>query len=144
MQLLENLYKWITLQGKVKFEHILFCPTVPITPSGSKGTPDLMVPVTQPRGSEFLNRTTDPDSIATLETQKAFVAKWKELDAFSSAQINALPSVEAAIEYARNLNSGSEEVKDGQTAKKRTHVFITGSIHLVGRALAILEGVDAL
>lgn len=91
-----------------------------------------------------MNRMTDPDSIATLETQKAFVERWKELDPSSSAQVKALPSVEDAIAYARNLSRGPGEFNDGEATGKQVHVFITGSIHLVGRALAILEGVDAL
>jgi len=72
--------------------------------------------------------------------QKAFAEKWKELDP-SSTTINVLHSVEDALEYVRNLSAGdSGEGKDG----KKVHAFITGSVHLVGRALGALEGVDAL
>jgi folylpolyglutamate synthase len=73
--------------------------------------------------------------------QKTFAEKWKELDHSSSTTINVIPSVEDALEYVRNLGGGdSGEGKDG----KKVHAFITGSVHLVGRALGALEGVDAL
>ena len=73
--------------------------------------------------------------------QKTFAKKWKELDPSSSATVNILPSLEDAFEYVRNLSGGSStEGKDGD----EVDAFITGSIHLVGRALGVLEGVDAL
>lgn len=86
----------------------------------------------------------DPTSIKTLQAQKALAGKWQELDPSSSAQIKVLPSVEDAIAYVRNLNPGSEAVDNKEATKKRVHVLVTGSIHLVGRVLGILEGVDAL
>jgi folylpolyglutamate synthase len=73
--------------------------------------------------------------------QKTFAEKWKELDPSSLAVINVLTSVEDAFEYVRNL-SGRNSV-DGEEGKK-IHAFITGSVHLVGRALGALEGVDVL
>jgi folylpolyglutamate synthase len=73
--------------------------------------------------------------------QKTFAEKWKELDPSSATVVNVLPSVEDAFEYVRNLSDGGPgEGMDG----KKVHAFITGSVHLVGRALGALEGVDAL
>lgn len=69
--------------------------------------------------------------------QKSFSKRWRELDAASSTNIQVLPSVEDAIEYARSLEMNRQ---DGS----KVHAFITGSVHLVGRALGILEGVDEL
>ena len=73
--------------------------------------------------------------------QMAFAEKWKELDPSSSTTINVLPSVEDALEYVRNLSG--EDPGDGKEGKK-VNAFITGSVHLVGRALGALDGVDAL
>jgi folylpolyglutamate synthase len=73
--------------------------------------------------------------------QKTFAGKWNELDPSSSTAISVLPSVEDAFEYVRYLSGGKSN--DGKHGKK-VHAFITGSVHLVGRALGALEGVDAL
>lgn len=74
-----------------------------------------------------------------MTLQKSFAEKWAELDA-GGAKISVLPSVEDAFDYARKLNADAGEA-DGD---KHVHAFITGSVHLVGRALGILEDVDAL
>jgi folylpolyglutamate synthase len=70
-----------------------------------------------------------------LETQKAFARRWRELDMSSSMMIKVLPSVEESVEYVRSLEQQGDD---------KVHTFITGSVHLVGRALGILEGVEAL
>ena len=67
--------------------------------------------------------------------QNAFAKKWREMDSSPETEIEVLPSVEDALEYARKLGSGDQE---------KVHIFITGSVHLVGRALGSLEGVDAV
>ena len=58
-----------------------------------------------------------------------------ELDISSSTMIKVLPSIEDAVEYVRSLEKQDDD---------KVHAFITGSVHLVGRALGILEGVEAL
>ena len=91
--------------------------------------------------TDHINLSTDSTAIASLSMQKTFAEKWKELNPSSSTTVNVLPSVEDAFEYVRNLSGGnSGEGKEG----KKVHAFITGSVHLVGRALGALEGVDAL
>ena len=47
-----------------------------------------------------------------------------------------IPCLEDAIEYVRKLEDG--------TGEEEVSALITGSVHLVGRALGILEDVDAL
>jgi folylpolyglutamate synthase len=82
-----------------------------------------------------MNLSTDPAAVAALEMQKKFAKRWRELGTAPSTTIKVLPSVEDAIEYIRSLK---------QQGEPKVHVFITGSVHLVGRALGILEGVEAL
>lgn len=53
---------------------------------------------------------------------------WHELD--PDAEVAALPSIEDAIEYIRHIKGGAEEIS----------VLVTGSFHLVGGALSVLEG----
>jgi hypothetical protein len=83
----------------------------------------------------LINLSTDTAALAKLEMQKEFAERWRELG--PSKHIKVLSTVEAAIEYVRRL-----EVK--QQDGIGVHAFITGSVHLVGRALGILEAVDAL
>ena len=66
--------------------------------------------------------------------QKAFADKWRSLDSSSTSTIQVLPSVEDAFDRVRDL---SQE-------KGKVHVLVTGSVHLIGRALGILESADAL
>lgn len=65
--------------------------------------------------------------------QRVFADKWRELD--PSANIMLIPSIEEAINTARTL------AKDDDP---KAQALITGSLHLVGGALGILEGADAL
>lgn len=66
--------------------------------------------------------------------QKTFAEKWRSLDPSSHSTIHVLPSVEDAFDCVRDL---SDEVG-------KVHVLITGSVHLIGRALGILESAEAL
>ena len=70
--------------------------------------------------------------------QKAFAEKWRTLDSSPETAIEILLSVEDALEHARNLD------RDKSGGQKQVNVLITGSVHLVGRALGTLEGVDAV
>ena len=85
-----------------------------------------------------MNRAYDVNVIAGLTMQKAFAEKWRTLDLSSETTIEVLPSVEDALEHVRKLGGGISEAQD------EVHAFITGSVHLVGRALGVLEGVDAV
>ncbi|KAH8883653.1 FolC bifunctional protein [Thozetella sp. PMI_491] len=105
----------------VGFQHVIFCTNVTYAESGYK--------------KDFVNHQYDPQEIAKLTAQRAFAEKWKVLD--PTADTMAIPSIEEALNTARGI---AEKLKDGQTVQ----VFITGSLHLVGGALAILEKADAL
>lgn len=77
-----------------------------------------------------------------MTVQQKFADRWRELSAKKwenptyHAVISVLPSLEAAMEYVDDL----EVVTGGDNPR----VFITGSIHLVGRALSILGDLDVL
>ena len=83
----------------------------------------------------FVNRQHDQGEIDAMTLQRRFAEKWAALD--SQADVRVLPTIEQAIEYARGVSSG---LLEGQSVQ----VLVTGSLHLVGGALAILEGTDAL
>ncbi|PVH86710.1 FolC bifunctional protein [Cadophora sp. DSE1049] len=119
IELLEGLYNAIKSQNAVTFDHVIFCPTVPSAQASKK---------------DHVNLSTDLSALAGLTMQKTFASKWRELDQSSSSTIHVLPSLEDAFACVQDL---SQE-------KGKVHVLITGSVHLIGRALGILEGADAL
>lgn len=82
-----------------------------------------------------MNHQYDPEAIQKLTVQRTFAERWSTLD--PKAKITVIPSIEEAINVARGLTSSLQE---GETVQ----AFITGSLHLVGGALGILEGADAL
>lgn len=86
---------------------------------------------------DFVNLSTDAIAVAGLTAQKLFAEKWAELDP-QGAGISVLRSVEDAFELVRQLDAVKTE------SPQRTHAFVTGSVQLVGRALGLLEDVDAL
>jgi folylpolyglutamate synthase len=95
---------------------------------------------------DFVNHTYDSIAIAGLTLQSAFAEKWRELDPSPATVVKVLPSVEEALGYVRDLKSGSRDNAEynAKDSEKEIHALITGSVHLVGRTLGILEGVDAL
>lgn len=82
----------------------------------------------------------DTIALAGLTMQKAFAEQWKTLDPLSHTKVSVLPTVEDALQYVKDLSIQGDERDD----RRRVHAFITGSVHLIGRALGSLEGVDAL
>jgi folylpolyglutamate synthase len=72
--------------------------------------------------------------VSDLTLQKAFAEKWRSLDPNPETDIQVLPTVEDAFDYVRKVADRGA----GASA------LITGSVHLVGRALGSLEDVDAL
>lgn len=82
-----------------------------------------------------MNHQYDPEEIKKLTVQRQFAQRWSTLD--PKAEVRIVPSIEETIIQARDLTRG---LKEGETVQ----AFITGSLHLVGGALGILEGADAL
>ncbi|KAI0976768.1 tetrahydrofolylpolyglutamate synthase [Xylaria arbuscula] len=103
------------------FEHVVFCTNVTHSETGYK--------------RDFVNYQYDPVAIKALTAQHAFAAKWAALD--PTAKITVVPTIEDAINHVRGLGASVGE-------KQTVQALITGSLHLVGGALSILEGADAL
>jgi folylpolyglutamate synthase len=83
---------------------------------------------------DHVSLSTNSADVKSLSLQKEFAEKWQELDSTSATTVKVLPSVEDAFEYVQGLGDRESKV----------HAFVTGSVHLVGRALGALEGADAL
>lgn len=82
-----------------------------------------------------MNHQYDPEAIKKLTVQRQFADRWSKLD--PKANVTVVASIEETINHTREL---TKSLKEGETVQ----AFITGSLHLVGGALGILEGADAL
>ncbi|KAI3396742.1 hypothetical protein diail_11770 [Diaporthe ilicicola] len=118
---LEGLHSGAKRDDGSSFDHVVFCTNVTHATTGYK--------------RDFVNHQYDPEAIKKLTVQRTFAERWSTLD--PKAKITVIPSIEEAINVARELTNSLEE---GETVQ----AFITGSLHLVGGALGILEGADAL
>ncbi|KAF7559376.1 hypothetical protein G7046_g4772 [Stylonectria norvegica] len=117
LDFLESIHK----ATRPPFTHVIFCTNVTHATTGYK--------------RDFVNHQFDPMEIEKMTVQRSFADKWTAMA--PDAKVMAMPTIEQSIDYARLVGDG---LKDGEKAQ----VFITGSLHLVGGALEILEKADAL
>ncbi|KAI9171688.1 Folylpolyglutamate synthase [Paramyrothecium foliicola] len=117
---LEQIYN-ATKRAGTAFDCVLFCTNVTWARAGYK--------------RDLVNRQVDSADIEKMTLQRKFADKWSSMD--PSARVEAIPTIEDALEIARGVAAGLGE---GETA----HVLVTGSLHLVGGALGVLEKADAL
>ncbi|EHK40332.1 hypothetical protein TRIATDRAFT_252788 [Trichoderma atroviride IMI 206040] len=106
---------------KPSFDHVVFCTNVTYAQTGYK--------------RDFVNNTIDPAEVDKLTVQRSFADKWSAID--PKAKVVVLPTIEDALNYARGVAASAPE---GQAVQ----AYVTGSLHLVGGALGILEETDAL
>ncbi len=138
--ILEGLYAAVESQGLIKLDYVIFCPASSSTDTALKkgkrsSFPTILGCLHYP---DFVNKSYDATAISGLTMQKAFAERWQTLDSSPETTIEVLPSIEDALEYVRKLGG------DASGDQTQVHALITGSVHLVGRALGVLEGVDAL
>ncbi|KAJ5604262.1 hypothetical protein N7537_007218 [Penicillium hordei] len=98
----------------LNFQYALFCTNVTYKDNAYK--------------ADFVNRNVDPKELKSLSLQRCLAELWHQLDPIT--EIAALESIEEAIEYAKNIACNVD----------KTMIFVTGSFHLVGGALSVLEG----
>ncbi|KAF4429585.1 folylpolyglutamate synthase [Fusarium austroafricanum] len=118
---LESVFKATRREGQPAFDHVIFCTNVTYAASGYK--------------RDFVNRQFDPAEIEKMTVQQRFAEKWTALD--PTATVKVMPTIEQSINYVRHIG---ENLPEGETVQ----TFITGSLHLVGGALGILEKADTL
>jgi folylpolyglutamate synthase len=107
-----------TVLGQNPFTHVIFTTNVTFKDAGYK--PDLVA----------MNNSAE--EVQALKVQKELAAIWAELD--PAADIKVTATIEDAINEVRILarQASTEE-------RTESVVFITGSLHLVGGVLEILE-----
>ncbi|KUI62034.1 Folylpolyglutamate synthase [Cytospora mali] len=118
---LDGLHSGAKRDDGSSFDDVIFCTNLTYAATGYK--------------RDFVNHQYDPEAIKKLTVQRTFAERWSTLD--PKARVMVVPSIEEAINHARDQ---AKSLKEGETVQ----AFITGSLHLVGGALGILEGADAL
>jgi folylpolyglutamate synthase len=81
---------------------------------------------------DLISINTNQQDVDTLTVQKALANTWSDID--SSAEVHVLKTIEEAVETARSIARNWAKATDGEVM-----VLITGSLHLVGGALEVLE-----
>jgi folylpolyglutamate synthase len=77
---------------------------------------------------DFVNNNIDPASLKSLSLQQELADEWRKISP-TTETVTAMPTIEDAVDYVRQIEGGDVDVR----------VLITGSFHLVGGALTILE-----
>jgi folylpolyglutamate synthase len=119
---LDGMIDTLQATGQGSFDHVVFCTNVTYAATGYK--------------RDFVNHQHDPKAIEALTAQHQFAERWAAKD--PNSKITVVPTIEEAINHVRGVNEGL------QTQGETVQALITGSLHLVGGALGILEGADAL
>lgn len=101
------------LQDHRPFTHAIFCPNLTFRDAGY--SPDLV------------SVNTNAQEVKQLGVQKRLAATWGDVDA--QAEVAVVGTIEEAVERVRGIANGEGEVK----------VLVTGSLHLVGGFLDVLE-----
>lgn len=82
--------------------------------------------------SDLVSINTDKDEVDALAVQKALATTWSEID--STAEVLVLKTIEEAVGAARKVARDWAKGTDAEVM-----VLVTGSLHLVGGALEVLE-----
>ncbi|KAJ5465118.1 Folylpolyglutamate synthase [Penicillium daleae] len=109
------------LESGTPFTHALFCTNITYKQAGFR--PDLV------------SMNTNADDLELLRVQKSLAAAWNEID--PNAQTQVFGTIEEAVDFARDLAAQERKVVQSDEAPVMT--FVTGSIHLVGGFLDVIE-----
>jgi folylpolyglutamate synthase len=83
---------------------------------------------------DLVSINTNQQDVDTLAVQKALAQTWSDID--SSAQVHVLKTIEEAVSMARSVAyAWAEDARLGAEVM----ALVTGSLHLVGGALEVLE-----
>ena len=102
------------LSDERPFTHAVFCTNVTFEEAGYR--PDL------------LSMNTSATAVDGLEVQKGLADTWRGIDRVTKVQVTG--SIEAAVNWCRNIAKDEEET---------VMILVTGSVHLVGGFLEVLE-----
>lgn len=109
------------LGSTTPFTHALFCTNITYKQAGYR--PDLV------------SMNTNADDVELLRVQKSLAEAWNSID--SQAQTHVFGTIEEAVDFAREVASQERNVLQNDEAPVMT--FVTGSLHLVGGFLDVIE-----
>ncbi|KAL4810980.1 Mur ligase [Aspergillus unguis] len=109
------------LRSGTPFTHVIFCTNVTYKDSGYR--PDLV------------SINSNADAVEKLEVQKGLAEKWNTID--PSADVRVYSTIEEAVDFTRDLASKEQGRVEGDETPIMT--FVTGSLHLVGGFLDVIE-----
>lgn len=101
------------------FTHAVFTTNLTFQETGYK--PDLV------------SVNTNADDVEKLAVQEALAKTWSEID--PQTEVKVVRTIEEAVKYARGVAAEAKAQEEGEQVK----VLITGSLHLVGGALEVLD-----
>ncbi|CAG8089905.1 unnamed protein product [Penicillium salamii] len=109
------------LANDTPFTHALFCTNITYKQAGFR--PDLV------------SMNTNADDLELLRVQKSLAEEWNSID--PHAQTHVFGTIEEAVDFAREVASQERPALQKDEAPVMT--FVTGSIHLVGGFLDVVE-----
>lgn len=110
------------LHAEKPFTHVVFCTNVTYKDVGYR--PDLV------------SINTDSQEVDRLGVQKALADTWREIDPSTEVQVKA--TIEEAVGFVRELAAKENQEGSGRE-DARVMTLVTGSLHLVGGFLEVLE-----
>lgn len=121
--LAQSLYDTLkaALCSESPFTHVIFCTNVTYKEAGYR--PDLV----------SINQ--DGAAVENLRVQKGLAEKWNSID--PSAEVKVYSTIEEAVDFTRELASNEQGRVQSDEAPIMT--FVTGSLHLVGGFLDVIE-----
>ncbi|PGH14055.1 hypothetical protein AJ80_06059 [Polytolypa hystricis UAMH7299] len=123
VELARALNETFVSSGTKPFTHAIFCTNVTFKEAGYR--PDLV------------SVNTNSSDVEKLSVQKALAETWKQLSPSTDVQVKC--TIEEAVDFVRDLAASEAkklgEDKDGVAVS----VLVTGSLHLVGGLLEVLE-----
>ena len=125
--LLQELLKITTgaLSNEPPFTHAIFCSNVTFSNAGYK--------------ADLVSINVSEIDVRDLTVQKELAAKWQSLqsDAARRATSHVVPTIEGAVDLCRKI---AEQWKsEYRSSALKPRVLATGSLHLVGGLLEVLE-----
>ncbi|OQE30998.1 hypothetical protein PENFLA_c002G02730 [Penicillium flavigenum] len=109
------------LGNDTPFTHALFCTNITYKQAGFR--PDLV------------SMNTNADDLELLRVQKSLAQEWNAID--PRTQTHVFGTIEEAVDFAREVAGKERKILQKDEAPVMT--FVTGSLHLVGGFLDVLE-----
>ncbi|KAB8239712.1 tetrahydrofolate synthase [Aspergillus alliaceus] len=109
------------LGSEQPFTHAIFCTNVTYKAAGYR--PDLV------------SMNTDSSEVEKLHVQNSLAEKWRSID--PCAEVKVYSTIEEAVDFTRELAAKERERVNNDEVPIMT--FVTGSLHLVGGFLDVIE-----